>query len=153
VTFVYNLRDGELEPHDGPEGHRFREHAVGHDAGAALTGFSVYELEPGEATWPYHFELTEEEWLIVVEGEVTLRTAEGERVLRAGDVFCFAPGPVGAHAMRNESSSTVRFAMPSTNAPTGATIYPDSGKFSIGGAGFRHRGKLGEPMEYWEGEV
>ncbi len=68
----------------------------------SLTGFGVYELEPGEATWPYHFELNEEEWLIVVAGEVTLRTPDGERILRVGDVVCFPAGAAGAHAMRND---------------------------------------------------
>lgn len=151
---VFNLRELELETYDeGPEGHRFGERSPARELGAKLTGFGVYELEPGEATWPYHFELTDEEWLIVVEGEVTLRTPDGERVLRAGDVACFPTGPTGAHAMRNAGSSTARFAMPSGYASTDVTIYPDSGKFGIRGSGFRHRGKLGEPVEYWDGEV
>ena len=53
---------------------------------------SVHELPPGNASWPYHFETTEEEWLIVIDGELTLRTPEGEAVLRAGDVACFPAG-------------------------------------------------------------
>jgi uncharacterized cupin superfamily protein len=154
MTFVYNLRDGELQDPDGPEGHRFRDFGVARDAGAKLTGLAVYELPPGEAAWPYHFELNEEEWLIVVEGEVMLRTPDGERVLRAGDTACFPAGAAGAHAVRNAGSSTARFAMPSTEVPRGgAVVYPDSGKYSIYGPGFQHRGKLGEPVEYWEGEA
>lgn len=157
MTFVYNLRDGELEGDDGdpgPEGHRFGGYRVAHHAGAKLTGLSLYEVPPGEAVWPYHFEVNEEEWLIVVEGEVTLRTPEGERVLRAGDTACFPAGAAGAHAVRNASSSVARFAMPSTEVPRGgATIYPDSGKYSIYGPGFRQRGRLGESVEYWDGEL
>jgi uncharacterized cupin superfamily protein len=156
MTFVYNLLDGELDPDDdpGPEGHRFREYRVAHHAGAKLTGVCLYEVPAGEAVWPYHFETNEEEWLIVVEGEVTLRTPDGERVLRAGDVACFPAGAAGAHAVRNASSSVARFAMPSTEVPRGgAVIYPDSGKYSIYGPGFRQRGRLGEPVGYWDGEV
>jgi uncharacterized cupin superfamily protein len=151
---IFNLRELELEQYDeGPAGHRFTERSPAQDLGAKLTGLSVYELEPGEATWPYHFELVEEEWVIVVEGEITLRSPDGERVLRAGDVVCFPTGPAGAHAMRNAGSSTAQFAMPSGAVPSSATIYPDSGKFGIHGSGFRHRGKLGEHVEYWDGEV
>jgi uncharacterized cupin superfamily protein len=153
MTKIVNLLSWELGAEDdGPEGHRFRARSVGREAGASLTGFGIYELKPGEATWPYHFELTEEEWLIVVAGEVTVRTPDGERTLRAGDVACFPVGAAGAHAVRNAGSTTARFAMPSSSAPNGATVYPDSGKFALGGAGFHHRGMLGEPVEYWEGE-
>jgi len=114
----------------------------------------VYELGPGEACWPYHFELGEEEWLIVVSGEVVVRTPDGEQRLRAGDVVCFPAGAAGAHAVRNDGEGTARFAMPSTNEPYGGgTVYPDSGKFRLSGPGFRHRGHLGDAVEYWEGEA
>jgi uncharacterized cupin superfamily protein len=151
---LFNLLTCELDAYDGPEGHRFRGYSFGREAGASLTGFSVYELEPGEATWAYHFELTEEEWLIVVAGEVTLRDPDGERVLRAGDTVCFPAGTAGAHAVRNAGDSTARLAMPSSAARHGsATVYPDTGTYRISGPGFRHRARLGEPVEFWEGET
>ncbi len=151
---IFNLLDIELSTYeDGPDGHRFGKRRVGWELDAALTGLSVYEIEPGQATWPYHFELNEEEWLIVVSGELTLRTPDGERVLRAGEVACFPPGAAGAHAVRNHGATAARFAMPSSVAPVGdATVYPDSGKFKLDGPGFSHRGRLGDPLEYWEGE-
>jgi uncharacterized cupin superfamily protein len=154
VSAIFNLLELELERYDdGPEGRRFATRSLTGDAGASLTGLSVYELEPGQATWPYHFELVEEEWLLVIAGELTVRTPDGERTLCAGDVACFPAGATGAHAVRNDGSATARFAMPSSVAPHGdATVYPDSGKFRLGGDGFRHRGRLGDPMEYWEGE-
>jgi uncharacterized cupin superfamily protein len=153
----FNLRSLELPAEEGwdpPDGHRFRGRSLSSEVGASLTGMGVYEIEPGQATWPYHFELVEEEWLIVIEGEVTLRTPEGERQLRAGDVACFPAGPAGAHAVRNHGTSNARVAMPSSVAPYGdAVVYPDSGKFKIGGGGFNHRGRLGEEVEYWDGEA
>ena len=84
---------------------------------------------------------------------MTLRTPDGERILRVGDVACFPVGAAGAHAMRNAGASTARFAMPSSNAPYGDTcVYPESGKVKVSGPGFQHRGRLGEPVDYWEGE-
>jgi uncharacterized cupin superfamily protein len=150
-----NLRDLELEKFDdAPEGHRFSARGLGDEVGAKLTGMGVYELEPGEASWPYHFELVEEEWLFVIDGELTLRTPDGEQVLAAGDVVCFPAGAAGAHAVRNHGSEPVRYAMPSTSARFGdACVYPDSGKFKISGPGFDHRGFLGEQVDYWEGET
>ncbi|HXK13685.1 MAG TPA: cupin domain-containing protein [Gaiellaceae bacterium] len=150
---IVNLRELGLEPVDsGPEGHHFSVRWLAAQFGAVLTGFGVYEVEPGESTWPYHFELNEEEWLLVVDGELTLRTPDGERTLRAGDIACFPPGADGAHAVRNDGPGTARFAMPSSAAPDGGgTVYPDTGIFKLFGPGFSHRGKLGEQVEYWEG--
>jgi uncharacterized cupin superfamily protein len=151
---VVNLRELELSPYDeGPEGHRFSLRHVARELDAALTGLTVYEVDPGQSTWPYHFELNEEEWLIVISGELTVRTPDGERVLRAGEIACFPAGAAGAHAVRNDGAATARFAMPSSIAPLGdATVYPDSGKFKLYGLGFSHRGKLGDPVEYWDRE-
>jgi uncharacterized cupin superfamily protein len=150
---VFNLRELPLELYDeGPAGHHFSMNHIARTLGAKVTGLTVYEVEPGQATWPYHFELNEEEWLFVIDGELTLRTPAGERVLRAGDVACFPVGAEGAHAVRNAGEATVRFAMPSSVAPFGdACIYPDTGTFKVDGPGFGFRGRFGEPTDYWEG--
>jgi uncharacterized cupin superfamily protein len=150
---VFNLRDVGLSPYDeGPEAHRFAMNHIAREFGAGVTGLTVYEVEPGQATWPYHFELNEEEWLFVIDGEVTVRTPAGEEVVRAGDLVCFPVGADGAHAVRNEGTSTARFAMPSSAAALGdACVYPDSGTFKLAGPGFYHRGRLGESLDYWEG--
>jgi uncharacterized cupin superfamily protein len=151
---LFNLRELELEADDGPEGHRFRLRSLTRAVGAQRTGMTIYELDPGQASWPYHFEVVEEEWLLVIEGELVLRTPDGERTLRTGDVACFPPTPAGAHAVRNASDSVVRYAMPSSVAEHGdACVYPDSGKFKISTDGFFHRGRLGDEVEYWEGEA
>jgi len=152
---VQNLLTLQLEDlgSENPPGHAFSAATLSERFGAATTGMSVYELAPGNASWPYHFETTEEEWLIVLEGELTLRTPEGEAVLRAGDVAAFPAGAAGAHAVRNHSDAPVRYAMPSSHAPYGdGCVYPDSGKFKITTLGFDHRGRLGEQVDYWEGE-
>jgi uncharacterized cupin superfamily protein len=153
VERVENLLAVALEQWDNPSGHRFAATSLSKRFGAAATGMGVYELEPGNACWPYHFETVEEEWLIVIEGELTLRTPEGEAVLRAGDVACFPAGAAGAHAVRNHTDAPVRYAMPSSSAPYGdAAVYPDSGKVHVAAPGFDHRGRLGDPVDYWEGE-
>lgn len=150
---VFNLRGLELSQYDeGPEGHRFAMRHIARELGATLTGLTVYEVEPGQATWPYHFELNEEEWLLVVEGELTVRTPAGERVVRAGEVVCFPVGADGAHAVRNDGAVTARFAMPSSMATLGdACVYPDTGTFKLDGPGFSFRGRFGDETAYWDG--
>ena len=48
--------------------------------------------------------LNNEEWLVVVAATPTLRTPEGERALRDGDVVGFAEGEAGAHTFCNRTS-------------------------------------------------
>jgi uncharacterized cupin superfamily protein len=154
---VFNLLELPVEPHgmaSAPPGHEFSGARLTERVGAVLTGLGVYELPPGQAGWPYHFELGEEEWAIVIAGEVVLRTPAGERTLRAGDVVCFPAGADGAHAFRNDGSEVARFAMPSAGlSHLDACVYPDSGKIKVSGPGFARRFSIGDEREYWEGEL
>ncbi len=110
-----------------PEGFRRNSSRVGAALGAARTGLSVYELPPGQAIGPYHYEEPEEEWLLVVSGIPTLRHPGGEEQLEPWDLVFFPSGPAGAHLVRNSSESTARVAMFSSNsAAAGAVVYPDS---------------------------
>jgi len=99
--------------------------------GAEESGVSVYELPPGQAVCPYHYEVGEEEWLLVLEGEPTLRHPEGSERLGPWDVVFFEKGPAGAHGIRNETDTPVRVLMFSTVVVPTATVYPDSDKVGI----------------------
>jgi len=94
-----------------PDGFRRNSTRVGTTLGAARTGLSVYELPPGQAVSPYHYEEPEEEWLLVVSGTPTLRHPDGEEQLEPWDLVFFPAGPAGAHLVRNNSESTARVAM------------------------------------------
>lgn len=109
-----------------PDGFRRDSTRLGAALGAARTGLSVYELPPGQAVSPYHYEEPDEEWLLVVSGTPTLRHPGGEEQLEPWDVVFFPAGPAGAHLVRNDGESTARVAMfSSTSASVGAVVYPD----------------------------
>ncbi len=150
---IFNLLSLEL-PKREDGGHSFRTRFLAEPLGAQRTGFAVYELAPGEKAWPYHYELSEEEWLFVIDGELVLRTPDGESTLKSGDVACFPVGPGGAHQMRNESDVPVRFAMPSagTEGRAYVAIRPDSNTAMIEGPGFSQIVPLDATLEYWERE-
>jgi uncharacterized cupin superfamily protein len=114
-----------------PEGFRAGMARLGGLLGAKETGISVYELPPGQSICPYHYECGEEEWLLVLSGNPTLRTPDGEQRLAPWDVTCFPRGPEGAHAVRNETAETARVLMFSTVVTPTATVYPDSDKVGI----------------------
>ena len=151
---VFNLFDGEVEP--GPFAERpgfgWRNASVGGQLGAKLLGMTLYELETGQRTFPYHYHLGMEEWLFVLAGRPTLRGPDGERTLEPGDVVVFAEGPDGAHQVRNDGEEQARVAILSTKPPLAAGVYPDSGKVGILGAGASFLVASEPQLDYWAGE-
>ena len=90
-----------------------------------LLGASVYELGPGN-TSAYHFHHGSEELLIVLRGRPTLRTPDGERQLAEGEVVHFPTGPDGAHGMRNDTDSAVRYVFAGIRVSPEVAEYPDT---------------------------
>lgn len=133
-----NIADPEFTYDDNdPDGFRAGMLRLGKLLDAEETGTTVYELPPGQAICPYHYEHAEEEWLIVLAGRPSLRRPEGTEQLEPWDVVCFPRGPRGAHAVRNETDEPVRVLMYSTVKYPAATVYPDSDKIAIWTGGDR----------------
>ena len=116
---------------DDPEGFRSGYARLGPDLGAKATGTTVYDLPPGQALCPYHYEYGEEEWVLVLDGRPTVRTPEGTERLEPFDVVFFPTGPSGAHQLRNDSGEPVRVLMWSNVIYPTATAYPDSDKVGV----------------------
>ena len=127
-----NISDPELKyDEDVPAGFRAGMFRFGPLVGAQRLGATVYELPPGQAICPYHYEHAEEEWLIVLEGKPTLRHPGGSDVLEPWDALCFPTGPAGAHKVTNETDSTIRVLMFSEVVHPAVTVYPDSDKVGV----------------------
>jgi uncharacterized cupin superfamily protein len=153
VRPVANVFTVELAHDEGdPPGFQTAYKRLGPLIGGALLGMSVFELAPGGSVCPYHYEVTEEEWLIVLEGAPTVRTPEGERVLRAGDLVCFPSGPAGAHKV-TAGAEPVRIAIASTIAAVGVSVYPDSAKLGVWQHGLHHMVRIEPQLDYWDGEA
>jgi uncharacterized cupin superfamily protein len=114
-----------------PDGMRAGMFRFGPQLGAQATGASLYELAPGQALCPYHYEYGEEEWLLVVCGRPSVRDPDGTHELEPWDVLFFPRGPDGAHQLRNDGAETARVLMWSTVVLPTATVYPDSDKVAI----------------------
>jgi uncharacterized cupin superfamily protein len=92
-------------------------------------GATLYQLEPGDFV-VFHFHHAQEELLIVLRGRPRLRTSEGERELREGDVVHFTVGPDGAHGLKNETNEPVRYVMVSSLKKPEVAEYPDLKKIT-----------------------
>src|SRR3954471_7062439 len=145
--------DFTYDPED-PEGFRSGMCRLGERLGAKDTGTSVYELPPGQALCPYHYEYAEEEWALVLQGSPSLRTPEGTERLAPFDVVFFPKGPEGAHQLLNETEETARLLMWSTVVFPAATAYPDSDKVGIwtGDKGEDLLAPRSARVEYFHGE-
>ena len=127
-----NLNEAEIVfDGDDPDGFRSGMARVGPGLGAKATGSTLYEIPPGQALCPYHYEYAEEEWLLVVEGNPTVRDPEGEHRLEPFDLVFFPTGPEGAHRVQNDTEEPVRVLMYSDLIHPAATVYPDSDKIAV----------------------
>jgi uncharacterized cupin superfamily protein len=90
----------------------------------------IYDVPPGMSSCPYHYEF-EEEWLLVVEGEVEVRAPDGEHTLKRGDLVCFPAGADGAHQVTNRSESSARTLLFSRAVTPAVSVYPDSDKIGV----------------------
>jgi uncharacterized cupin superfamily protein len=152
---IFNLfGEQDWDDENDREGFRHRATAIGKRLGAELLGGSLYEIPPGEKTWPYHYELGCEEWLIAVSGRSTLRGPDGERELEPGDVAVFPEGPAGAHQVFNRSDEPCRVLILSSKSPVAIVHYPDSGKVGLwtNSDGYQAMLRSEPDMDYWEGE-
>jgi uncharacterized cupin superfamily protein len=140
---------------DDPEGYRAGLFRFGPLLGAARLGASLYELPPGQALCPYHYEYGEEEWLLVLAGRPTVRHPGGTEELEPLDAVCFPRGPDGAHQVRNDSGATVRVLLWSEVTVPTATVYPDSGKVGIwtGNRDDDVMARKADAVGYYEGEA
>ena len=117
-------REAETAGYGGVRGKRLRR-----QLGAALSS-AVWELDPGATQSPYHFHHGGEELLIVLRGSPTLRSPEGDRELKEGEVVHFPRGQEGAHQVSNRSSEVARYVIAASQGTPEIVEYPDSGKIA-----------------------
>jgi uncharacterized cupin superfamily protein len=151
---TFNLNSDEWDGTRDREGWRAKGALVGQHVGGELIGATMSEVEPGSRLWPYHTHYLNEEWVIVLRGEPTLRTPEGEHVLKEGDVVCFPRGKDGAHQIINRTDSAVRVLMLSSMIRGEIIEYLDTGKLLAKDVEDEDImfARPGPTVEYWEGE-
>jgi uncharacterized cupin superfamily protein len=151
---TFNLNSDEWDGTRDRVGWRVKGALVGEHIGGELIGATMSEVEPGSKLWPYHTHYLNEEWVIVLRGEPTLRTREGEQQLKEGDVVCFPRGESGAHQIINRTGTAIRVLMLSSMIPGEITAYLDTGKLLAKGVKDEDItfARPGPPADYWEGE-
>ena len=138
-----------------PAGYRSGMAHLDKEVGGEALAVKAYEVPPHQSVCPYHYEY-EEEWLLVLEGTVLVRTPAGVQDLTAGEIACFAPGPPGAHKVSNRGEQPARIVMFSSAREPAVTVYPDSDKIGVWPGNDADRVMLRREdgqVAYYDGEV
>jgi uncharacterized cupin superfamily protein len=153
-----NIDDPDFDEPRETEGFLARRARLSRQAGSERLGLSLWEVQPGQAAYPYHFHYTEEELVIVLEGRPSLRGPGGWRELEPGEVVAFPRGERGAHQLVNRGSERVRFLCFSSSGEPDVVAYPDSGKLGVferlpEGGGLREMFRVEDSVDYYDREV
>jgi uncharacterized cupin superfamily protein len=129
-------------------GTRFRQ--LGEYGGCSHVGVCMEEIAPGRQAYPAHYHMLEEEHLLVLEGQPTLRLGENSYELGPGSYVCFPAGQKAGHALVNETDAPVRYLIIGERNLSEVTVHTDTGRVGVRliGEGYR----LADTMDYWDGE-
>lgn len=120
---------------------------VGEWGGGHPFDVEEFRVPPGTANFPYHSHAAQWEFYHVTRGSGSVRTADGEQPIMAGDAFICQPGD--AHQIINTGAEELAYLVIADHPRADVFHYPDSGKW-----GMKPQTDFFEkvPKEYFDGE-
>lgn len=113
---------------------------LGRHAGLTLLGVNLTVIEPGGWSSQRHWHSHEDEFVWVIEGELTLVTDTGEEILGVGDCAAFRHGDTDGHHLVNNSARPAKVLEIGNADPQDRCVYSDIDMVAEpGAAGYRHR--------------
>lgn len=115
-------------------------------SGLTQFGVNLCRLEPGAASSIRHWHEREDEFVVMLEGELALLEEDGEATMRPGDCAAFPAGAANGHHLVNRSGAPALFLVVGTRSPTERAHYPDVDLVYVKDeAGTRYTHKDGAP--------
>ncbi len=99
--------------------------AVGNAAGLKNFGVNLVTLAPGSCSALRHWHTRQDEFVYVIEGEVTLVTNEGVQILKPGMMAGFPAGEANGHHLVNRSDAAVVYLEIGDRTANDEAYYPD----------------------------
>jgi uncharacterized cupin superfamily protein len=138
---------GYPTPYDEPCLERARQ-PIARASGLTQFGVNLTLIPPGGWTSQRHWHSHEDEFVWILEGELTLISNDGEEILHAGDCVAFKAGDPDGHHLVNRSALPARLLEIGNADPKDRCVYPDIDLLSEAGAqGFSHRDGLPYPTK------
>jgi uncharacterized cupin superfamily protein len=152
-----NIFEPDFDQQREQPGFRAQRARLGWQLATQRLGASIWQIEPGEAAYPYHYHLGEEELLVALMGRPSVRTDGSWRQLEPGDVLSFPCGRDGGHQVANWGEVAARFLAISTSDTPDLVVYPDSSKLGAyerlpDRAGLFEVFRLADAVDYHDGE-
>lgn len=111
-------------PYNAPCADRIRQR-LGNAGGLTDFGVNLMQLPPGNWSSQRHWHSHEDEFVFVLEGELTLVEDEGEATLRAGECAAFAKNSGNGHHLINKSDTTAVYLEVGSRASADITVCSD----------------------------
>ena len=111
-------------------------------------GVNLVKLEPGSCSALRHWHSSQDEFVYILEGEVTLVTNAGEQILKPGMAAGFPAGEADGHHLINRSNAVAVYLEIGDRTPQDIVTYPDDdlvAKDTSGNRVFSH--KDGSPYQ------
>jgi uncharacterized cupin superfamily protein len=130
---------GYPAPFDAQSAGRLRQR-LGEAGGLKDFGVNLMRLPPGNWSSQRHWHSHEDEFVFVLEGELTLVEDGGETVLRAGDCAAFPKASGDGHHLINRSDATAVYLEVGSRSPLDLTTCSDIDMMSAAADGrFTHK--------------
>lgn len=120
------VKSGSFYPAPFQAEHKERhKQALGDAVGLTQFGVNISRIGPGAASSLRHYHEQEDEFILMLEGELVLIENDGEVVLRPGDAAGFKANSGNAHRLVNRSTKDAVYFEVGTRSPHDRVHYPD----------------------------
>ncbi len=121
---------------------------LGKAAGLTQFGVSLMTIEPGGISSQRHWHEGEDEFLLMLSGELVLVEEDSETIMHSGDTAGFKARAANGHHMVNRSTAEAKFLVVGTSATRDVCHFPDIDlRFETDENGERFVNKAGAPFE------
>ena len=143
--------EGEVRPSE--KGFGFTEYCALPEGVGEHSQVCFYELPPRHSNYPYHYHLDQEETFYIISGEGVLKTPDGVKRVRAGDLIFCPAGEGGAHRLTNTSDSEAMVYLDFDALPQrDVCVYPDSRKVAVWSRRFSGVYRIEDKVDYYDRE-
>lgn len=118
------LSSGYPHPYNLGSGH-MTTIPVSDAGGLAQFGAYVETLQPGATSSQWHWHAREDEFVLLLEGSLTVVENDGRHVLEPGDAACWPAGEPNAHQLHNHTARPATYLVVGTRATAEHAEYPD----------------------------
>jgi uncharacterized cupin superfamily protein len=119
--------------------------ALGNALGLVNFGVNLVKLEPGAQSALRHWHTQQDEFVWMLEGELTLVTDAGAEILRPGMCAGFPKGKADGHHLVNRSGKDAWYLEVGDRSPGDAAVYPDDDLSVAAAPGYKITKKDGSP--------